>query len=113
MSYADKMWIYSHKPSGNFWIYPAEIKDNGEICIFRKKIAEVFSDGEDDPEALKNAKLISTAPEMHFALIGAVKVLKATEIFMSNQGLETDELNKIVRIINNLLDRVDGKVQEI
>lgn len=82
------------------------------ICICRKKIAEVFSDGENDADALEHARLISAAPEMHIALIGAVEALRAIEIFMSGQGLETDELDKIVRTIDELLDRVD-EAQEI
>ena len=50
--------------------------------------------------------------EMRVALINAVEALRATEIFMCGQGLETDELNKIVRTIDELLDRVD-EAQEI
>ena len=45
--------------------------------------------------------------EMCVALINAVEALRATEIFMCGQGLETDDLNKIVRTIDELLDRVD------
>ena len=45
--------------------------------------------------------------EMRVALINAVKTLRATEVFMCGQGLETDDLNKIVRTIDELLDRVD------
>ena len=50
--------------------------------------------------------------EMRIALINAVETLRATEIFMCGQGLETDELNRIVRTIDDLLDRVDDEAQE-
>lgn len=45
--------------------------------------------------------------EMRVALINAVEALRATEVFMCGQRLETDDLNKIVRTIDELLDRVD------
>ncbi len=45
--------------------------------------------------------------EMRVALINAVEALRATELFMCGQGHETDDLNKIVRTIDELLDRVD------
>ena len=51
--------------------------------------------------------------EMRFALIGAVETLRATEIFMCNQGLETNKLNQIVRTIDELLVKVADKEQEI
>ena len=50
--------------------------------------------------------------EMRVALINAVEALSVTEVFMCGQGLETDDLNKIVRTIDELLDRVD-EAQEI
>ena len=50
--------------------------------------------------------------EMRVALIGAVEALRATEIFMCGQGLETNELNLIVRTIDNLLDRIEDETQE-
>ena len=45
--------------------------------------------------------------EMRVALINAVEALRATEVFMCGQGLETDDLIKIVRTVDELLDRVD------
>ncbi len=50
--------------------------------------------------------------EMRVALINAVEALRATEVFMCGQGLETDDLNKIVRTIDELLDRVDGDQED-
>ena len=50
--------------------------------------------------------------EMRIALIGAVEALRATEVFMCGQGLETNELNLIVRTIDNLLDRIEDETQE-
>ena len=49
--------------------------------------------------------------EMRVALINAVEALRATEVFMCGQGLGTDDLNKIVRTIDELLDRV-GEARE-
>ncbi len=46
---------------------------------------------------------------MNTALEGAVEALRATEVFMCAQGLDTKELNKIIRIIDGFLDRVDGQ----
>ncbi len=48
------------------------------------------------------------AQEMYVALVNAVEALRATEIFMCGQGLETTHLNEIIRTIDELLDRVDG-----
>lgn len=48
------------------------------------------------------------APEMRAALIGAVEALRATEIFMKGQGLETEDLNEIIAVIDELLNRIDG-----
>ena len=55
-----------------------------------------------------NQKLIDAAPEMHLALIWAVEALRGTEVFMTAQGLDTEELNKIIDVIDELLDRIDG-----
>lgn len=52
--------------------------------------------------------LAEYAPEMHAALIGAVEALRATEVFMSGQGLETEDLNEIIATIDELLNRIDG-----
>ena len=45
---------------------------------------------------------------MRIALISAVETLRATEVFMSGQGLETAEMNEIIEVIDELLDRIDG-----
>ena len=44
--------------------------------------------------------------EMRVALINAVEALRATEVFMCGQGLDTKDLNKIISSIDNLLDRL-------
>ena len=72
----------------------------------RTTLAEVFTQNVDDPKA--NTRLIASAPEMHTALIWAVEALRATEVFMCGQGLETDTLNGIIAVIDELLDRIDG-----
>ena len=76
----------------------------------RKKLtmlAEVLTQNVDDPKA--NARLIASAPEMYLALVNSLEALRATEVFMCGQGLETDTLNAIICTIDELLDRVDGK----
>ena len=50
--------------------------------------------------------------EMRVALVNAVEALRATEIFMCAQGLETNELHQIIGTIDDLLDRVDNEAQE-
>ena len=55
-----------------------------------------------------NQRLIDAAPEMKLALIWAVEALRATEVFMKAQGLDVSELNKIIDVIDELLDRIDG-----
>ena len=54
------------------------------------------------------ARLIEAASEMHIALIGAVEALRATALFLNSQGLNTSELNEIISVIDELLDRIDG-----
>lgn len=49
---------------------------------------------------------------MRKALINAVEALRMTEVFERNMGLETDDLNEIVKDIDDLLDRIDEKTQE-
>ena len=48
------------------------------------------------------------AREMYVALVNAVEALRATEVFMCGQGLETTHLNEIIRTIDELLDRAGG-----
>lgn len=50
--------------------------------------------------------------EMHVALVVTVETLRATEIFMCGQGLDTQKLNKIVGTIDSLLDRIDAFDEE-
>ena len=49
------------------------------------------------------------AQEMYVALVNAVEALRATEVFMCGQGLETNHLNEIIRTIDELLDRAGGQ----
>ncbi len=92
-------WRYFRNIDGKFSIWPEGSWDT--------KIAEVFTTGIYDPGA--NARLIASAPEMKTALVGAVEALRATEVFMCAQGLDTKELNKIIGIIDGLLDRIGGQ----
>ncbi len=46
--------------------------------------------------------------ETRIALINAVEALRATEVFMRAQKLETKDLNRIITTIDELLDRLDG-----
>ena len=97
-------WKYFKNAEGNYSVYPARC---GEHKRFPKIVlAEVFTEHAENPEF--NARLIAASPEMRIALIGAVEALRATEVFMSGQGLETAEMNKIIEVIDELLDRIDG-----
>ena len=49
------------------------------------------------------------AQEMYVALVNAVEALRATEVLMCGQGLETHHLNEIIRTIDELLDRAGGQ----
>ena len=100
-------WRYFRNCEGSYSVYPAKCDEHTHFP--RIVLAEVQSFknlGDQTGEA--NARLIASAPEMHTALIGAVEALRATEVFMCGQGLETDTLNAIIRTIDELLDRVDG-----
>ena len=55
-----------------------------------------------------NQRLIDAAPEMRLALIWAVEALRATEVFMLAKGLDTSELNQIISVIDELLDRTEA-----
>lgn len=46
--------------------------------------------------------------ETRIALINAIEALRATEVFMCAQKLETKDLNRIITTIDELLDRLDG-----
>ena len=54
-------------------------------------------------------RLTACAPEMYVALVNAVEALRATEVFMCAQGLETNHLNEIIATIDELLDRAGGQ----
>lgn len=60
----------------------------------------------------KNYRLIANAQEMYIALVNAAEALRATEVFMHGQGLETGTLNGIINVIDELLGRIDGIEQE-
>ena len=57
----------------------------------------------------ESEKLATYAQEMYVALVNAVEALRATEVFMCGQGLETNHLNEIIRTIDELLDRAGGQ----
>lgn len=91
-------WKYFRNEDGNFSIYPAGCDENPSLP--KVLIAEVFAE--------ENARLIAGAPEMRIALIAAVEALRATEIFMRGVSGDTDELNEIIDVMDELLDRIDG-----
>ena len=102
-NYTPGTWAYFRNADDTFSVFPAKCLDYGYVRIV---IAEVFTDGIADPEA--NARLIASTPELCIALVEAVEALRATEVFMRAQGLDTKELNKIIGSIDGLLDRIDG-----
>lgn len=97
-------WKYFKNVEGDYSVYPARCDEHQRFP--KIVLAEVFTDHAENPEF--NARLIAASPEMRIALIGAVEALRATEVFMSGQGLETAEMNKIIEVIDELLDRIDG-----
>ena len=96
-------WDYIRDYDGNFIITALcdDPKEFPEIAI-----AEVFSGHAKNPEF--NARLIAASPEMRIALISAVSTLKATKMFMLMRRFETEHLNEIIKVIDELLDRIDG-----
>lgn len=86
-------------------VYPAKFDRHPKFP--KGIIAEVCTRDLETRKA--DARLIASSPEMHIALIGAVEALRATEVFMYGQGLETEHLNGIIGIIDDLLDRIDGQ----
>ena len=102
--HTSEAWRYFRNEDGNFSVYPAGCDENPSLP--RVIIAEIFAEHFEDAEA--NARLIAGAPEMRIALIAAVEALRATEIFMRGVSDDTDELNKIIDVIDELLDRIDG-----
>ena len=98
-------WGYFRNSEGNYSVYPAKCDEHKAFP--RIVLAEVFSEHVRDAEA--NARLIAASPEMHIALVNAVEALRATEVFMCGQGLETMELNRIIDTIDELLDRAGGQ----
>lgn len=95
--YTAGSWKYRREDDETFTVYPAWHK--GVI------LARVPALGD---TAEPNARLIASAPEMHHALTAANEALKATEVSLADKGLETDDLNEIVRVIGGLLSRIDG-----
>ena len=100
-------WEYRRNSEGTFSVFPADsLTDESYV---KTLIAEVLTEGIDDPEA--NARLISSAPEMYQALIFINETLKATEVFLVGQGLDTQEVNKIISTVDALLSRIDGELE--
>lgn len=91
-------WEYFKNSKGTFSIFPTN-------TIQGSVIAEVFTENIADPEG--NARLIAASPELLQALTYSQEVLRNTELFMSGQGLESGELNEIIRTVDELLDRVN------
>ena len=97
-------WKYFRNAEGNYSVYLARCDQHQHFP--KIVVAEVFSEHVVNPES--NARLTAASPEMKIALIGAVEALRATEMFMRGQGLETAEMNKIIEVIDELLERIDG-----
>ena len=102
--YTPGEWKYFWNANDCCAVYPAKYDRHPNFP--KAIIAEVCTRDLETREA--DARLIASAPEMHIALIGAVEALRATEVFMCGQGLETDDLNGIIATIDRLLDRIDG-----
>lgn len=88
-----KAWKYIKNEEGTY-----SISTNGSTG--KRVVAVAFR--EDD------ARLIASVPEMETALHYAAKTLKATEAFMADKGMETDDLSEIVGVIKRLLDWING-----
>ena len=89
-----KAWQYIKNEEGTYSVYKTDSVSG------KRLVAVAFR--EDD------ARLIASVPEMETALHYAAKTLKATEAFMADKGMETDDLSEIVGVIERLLDRVNG-----
>ena len=85
-------WRYFRNANNFYTVYPAkfDMHPNFQKVV----IAEVCT--------RDLARLITASPEMKIALISAVGALRATEVFMFGLGLKTDDLNTIIRVIDEL-----------
>lgn len=99
-------WKYFRNEDGYYSVYPARCDEHKRFP--KIVLAEVFTEHVRDAEA--NARLIAGAPEMRIALIGAAEALRATEVFLRGFGEATDEMNKIIEVVDKLLDRIDGDI---
>ena len=93
-------WKYFKNVDNTFSVIPAECQ-GFETTV----LAEVFTEGIDDPEA--NARLIAASPELYSALVLCVEALRATEIFMAGRGLGTKELKGIINAAGELLASIE------
>lgn len=91
-------WEYFRNSKGTFSIFPTN-------TIQGSMIAEVLTENIADPEG--NARLIASSPELYQALIYSQEILRNTEIYMTGQGLESGELDEIIRTVDELLDRIN------
>lgn len=105
--YISGAWKYFRNSKGNFSVYPERCDKHQHFP--KIVVAEVLTKHVRNPEA--NARLIAASPEMKIALFGAVEALRATEVFMRGQGFATKEMNEIIEVIDELLDRIEG-IQE-
>ena len=94
-------WKYFRNSEGTFSVYPERCDKHPHFP--KIVVAEVMTE--------QDARLTAASPEMKVALIGAVEALRATEVFMCSQGFATEEMNEIIDIIDELLDRIEG-IQE-
>ncbi|MBR1658122.1 MAG: hypothetical protein IJ697_06625 [Synergistaceae bacterium] len=100
-------WEYRRNSEGTFSVFPADsLTDESYV---KTLIAEVLTEGIDDPEA--NARLISAAPEMYRALECIIPTVTANEALMLTQGLDIKEINEIISTVEALLDRISGELE--
>ena len=100
--YTAGAWRYRKETDDTFTIYPAWQDWSNDVVL-----AIVLTHGISTAE--HNARLMASAPELKMALVETIEVLRATEVFMCAQGLDTEELNEVIGIIEELLDRIDGQ----
>lgn len=103
------LWKYFKNTDGTFSVFPTGngYFDNEGKGYAATILAEVFTDGIDDPEA--NARIISASPEMYDALKMILEALIATGLFMATSGLETDKINELVDYVSELLAKIDNE----
>ena len=97
-------WKYLKNDDGTFSIITVGNR-KFETGFATNLIAKVFTEGIIAPE--DNARLITSAPEMYQALCYETETLRSTEIFMRDQGLNTENLSEIINVADDLIQRIE------